>query len=116
LSSLRSLEFTLHVLTIDGASLPVASCGILSIPSFYVPDVSHIPCLTTNLFSAAQLTDSGYRVILDVDSCSLWDDCTKAMVGAGPRRNDSHLFFSNDTTFLVIFAVHVYRPYYIEVF
>jgi hypothetical protein len=93
LSSLRSLEFPLHVLTIDGASLPIASCGILSIPSFYIPDVSHVPRLTMNLFSAAQLTDSGYRVILDVDSCSLRDDSTKAVVGAGPRRHDSSFFF-----------------------
>jgi hypothetical protein len=46
-----------------------------------------------NLFSAAQLTDSGYRVILDVDSCSLRDDSTKAVVGAGPRRHDSSFFF-----------------------
>ena len=42
-----------------------------------------------NLFSAGQLTDSGCRVILDIDSCSIQDRRTKALVGAGPRRRES---------------------------
>lgn len=42
-----------------------------------------------NLFSAAQLTDSGCRVILDADSCSVQDRRTQALVGAGPRHRES---------------------------
>ena len=42
-----------------------------------------------NLFSAGQLTDSGCRVILDVDSCFVQDRQTHTLVGAGPRRRDS---------------------------
>ena len=49
-----------------------------------------------NLFSAAQLTDSGCRVILDVDSCSLQDAHTRALVGAGPRRRDSQGLWEPD--------------------
>ena len=89
LSSLRPLDSPVNVLTADGTSLPVASRGILSTPSFSVPSVSHVPRLTMNLFSAAQLTDSGCRVILDTDSCSIQDRRTKALVGAGPRRRES---------------------------
>ena len=71
LSSLRPLDSPVNVLTADGTPLPVASRGLLSTPSFSVPSVSHVPRLTMNLFSAAQLTDSGCRVILDTDSCSI---------------------------------------------
>ena len=42
-----------------------------------------------NLSSASQLTDFGCRVILDVDSCTVQDRHTKALVGAGPRHLDS---------------------------
>jgi len=83
------LIFPLNVLTADGTPLPVASRGILSTPSFSVPSVSHVPRLTMNLFSAAQLTDSGCRVILDADSCSVQDRRTQALVGGGPRRRES---------------------------
>ena len=62
LSSLRPLDSPVNVLTADGTPLPVASRGLLSTPSFSVPSVSHVPRLTMNLFSAAQLTDSGCRV------------------------------------------------------
>ncbi|SPT18243.1 unnamed protein product [Triticum aestivum] len=71
LSSLRPLDSPINVLTADGTSLPVASRGILSTPSFSVSSVSHVPRLTMNLFSAAQLTDFGCHVILDTDSCSI---------------------------------------------
>lgn len=89
LSSLRPLDHPINVLTADGTPLPVASRGTLSTSSFYVPYVSHVPCLTMNLFSASQLIDCGCRVILDVDSCTVQDRHTKALVGAGPRRLDS---------------------------
>ena len=55
LSSLRPLDFPLSVRRPDGTPLPVGSRGILSTLSFSVPSVSHVPCLTMNLFSAAQL-------------------------------------------------------------
>jgi hypothetical protein len=71
LSSLSSLEFPLSVLTADGTFLHVAIRGTLSTPSFSIPDVSLVPRLTMNLFSAAQITDSGCRVILDANSCSI---------------------------------------------
>ena len=77
-------------------SLPVASRGILSTPSFSVPSVSHVPRLTMNLFSAAQLTDSGCRIILDADSCSVQDRRTKALVGAGPRRRETQGLWAVD--------------------
>uniref|UniRef100_A0A452Y461 GAG-pre-integrase domain-containing protein n=1 Tax=Aegilops tauschii subsp. strangulata TaxID=200361 RepID=A0A452Y461_AEGTS len=38
---------------------------------------------------SGQLTNSGCRVILDVDSCTIQDRHTKAQVGADPRRRDS---------------------------
>ena len=78
LSSLRPIDSPVNVLTADGTPLPVASRGTLSTSSFSVPGVSHVPRLTMNLFSAAQLADSGCRVILDPDSCSVQDRCTKA--------------------------------------
>lgn len=89
LSSLQPLDSPVNILTTDGTPLPVVSCGTLSTPSFSVPNVSHVPRLTMNLFSAAQLTDFGCRVILDTDSCSIQDLHTKAPVGAGPRCRES---------------------------
>ena len=89
LSSLRPLDSPLSVLTADGTPLSVSSQGTLSTSSFSVPDISHVPRLTMNLFSAGQLTDSGCRVILDADSCSVQDHRTQALVGVGPRRRDS---------------------------
>ena len=88
LSSLRSLDSPIHVFTADGTPLSVVSRGNLTTP-YSVPDVAHVPRLTMNLFSAGQLTDSGCRVILDVDSCSVQDRRTHTLVGAGPRRRDS---------------------------
>jgi hypothetical protein len=76
LSALCSLISHVNVLTADGTSLPVSSRGTLSTSSFSVPDISHVPCLTMNLFSASQLTDSGCRVILDADSCAVQDHHT----------------------------------------
>ena len=89
LSSLRPLDSPLSVLTADGTPLSVSSRGTLSTSSFFVPDISHVPHLTINLFSVGQLTDSGCRVILDADSCSVQDRRTQALVGAGPRHRDS---------------------------
>lgn len=89
LSSLRSLNFHVHVLTADGTTLYVASRGTLTISSFSVPDVAHVPRFTMNLFSVGQLTDSGYRVILDIDSCFVQDHHMHTLVGNGPRRHDS---------------------------
>jgi hypothetical protein len=42
-----------------------------------------------NLFSAAQLTDSGCRVIFDADSYYVQNHRSKALTGAGSRRRDS---------------------------
>ena len=89
LSSFRPLDSPVNVLTADGTPLSVASRGTLSTSSFSVPSVSHVPRLTMNLFSAAQLTDCGCRVILDADSCSVQDRHTHALVGAGPRRGEA---------------------------
>jgi hypothetical protein len=69
LSAPRSLVSPVRVITADGTSLPVSSRGTLSTSSFSIPDVSYVPSLKMNLFSASQLTDSGCRVILDADSC-----------------------------------------------
>jgi hypothetical protein len=73
LSALHSLVSPVRVITADGTSLPVSSRGTLSTFSFSVPDVSHVPSLKMNLFSASQLTDSGCHVILDADSCAVQD-------------------------------------------
>ena len=89
LSALRSLPSPVRVFTADGTSLPVSSRGTLSTSSFFVPDISHVPLLKMNLFSASQLTDSGCRIILDADSCVVQDRRTQALVGAGPRSHDS---------------------------
>jgi hypothetical protein len=89
LSALRSLLSPVNVLTVDGTSLPVSSRGTLSTSSFSVPDISHVPRLKMNLFSASQLTDSGCRVILDADSCAVQVHHTQVLVGAGPHRRDS---------------------------
>jgi hypothetical protein len=88
-SAFRSLIYLVRVLTADCTSLPVSSRGTLSIFSFSVPDISHVPRLKMNLFSAGQLTDSGFRVILDADSCDIQYHHTQALVGAGPHRRDS---------------------------
>ena len=85
LSALRSLVSPVRVITADGTSLPVSSRGTLSTSSFSVPEVSHVPSLKMNLFSASQLTDSGCRVIFDADSCAVQDHRTQALVGAGAR-------------------------------
>jgi hypothetical protein len=89
LSAIRSLVSSVRVITADGTSLPVSSRGTLSTSSFSVPDVSHVPSLKMNLFSASQLTDSGCRVILDADSCAIQDRRTQALVGASPRSRES---------------------------
>jgi hypothetical protein len=89
LSALRSLVSPVCVITADGTSLPISSRGTLSTSFFSVPDVSHVPSLKMNIFSASQLTDSGCRVILDADSCAVQDRYTQALVGAGPRSRES---------------------------
>jgi histone deacetylase 1/2 len=89
LSALRSLISLINVLTADGTSLPVSSQGTLSTSSFSIPDISHVPHLKMNLFSASQLTNSGCCVILDADSCAIQDHHTQVLVGAGPRYRDS---------------------------
>jgi hypothetical protein len=89
MSALCSLISPVNVLTADGTSLPVSSRGTLSTSSFSVLDISHVPRLKMNLFSASQLTDSGCHVILDADSCVVQDRHTQFLVGAGPRRRDS---------------------------
>ncbi|KAK1643491.1 hypothetical protein QYE76_061296 [Lolium multiflorum] len=89
LSALRSLISPVRVITVDGSSLPVSSRGTLSTSSFSVPDVSHVPSLKMNLFSASHLTDSGCRVILDADSCAVQDRRTQALVGADPHSLES---------------------------
>ena len=89
LSALRSLISPVRVVTADGTSIPVSSTGTLSTPSFSVPDVSHVPRLQMNLFSASQLTDFGCRIILDAESCAVQDRRTQALVGAGPRSRQS---------------------------
>jgi hypothetical protein len=89
LSALRSLVSPVRVITADGTSLPVFSRGTLSTSAFSVPDISHVPSLKMNLFSASQLTDSGCRIILDADSCAVQDRRTQALVGAGPRSRGS---------------------------
>jgi hypothetical protein len=89
LSALRSLLSHVSVLTADGTSLPISSRGTLSTSSFLVPDISDVPHLKMNLFSASQLTDSGCRVILATDSCVVQDRHTQVLVGAGPRCRDS---------------------------
>ena len=43
LSSLRSLDSLVHVLTADGTPLFVASQGTLTTFSFFVLDVAHVP-------------------------------------------------------------------------
>jgi hypothetical protein len=53
MSALRSLISPVNVLTADGTSLPVSSRGTLSSSSFSVPDISHVPHLKMNLFSAS---------------------------------------------------------------
>lgn len=88
LTSILPIDSPLSVFTANGTPLSVSSRGTLS-TSFLVPDVLHVPRLTMNLFSTSQLTDSACRVILDVDSCSVQDRRTQALVGAGPRRRDS---------------------------
>jgi hypothetical protein len=89
LSDIRSLISPVSVLMADGTSLPVSSRGTLSTSSFSIPDISLVPRLTMNLFSASQLTNSGCRVILDADSCAIQDRRTHALVGAGPRSCDA---------------------------
>jgi hypothetical protein len=88
LSALRSLVSPIRVITADGISLPISSRDTLSTSSFSVPDVSHVPSLKMNLFSASQLTDSGCRVILDADSCAVQDCRTQTLVGVGPRSRE----------------------------
>jgi hypothetical protein len=50
----------------------------------HVPDVAHVPQLTMQLISTGQIVDSGCRVILDTDSCSMQDRHTGALLGASP--------------------------------
>src|SRR3954465_9035220 len=69
--------------------LTVHGRGTLSTSSFTVPDVAHVPRLTMQLISGGQIVDSGCRVILDFDSCSVLDRRTGSLLGAGPRRRDS---------------------------
>ena len=88
LSSLRSLDSPVHVFTADGTPLSVVSRGNLTTP-YYVPDVAHVPRLTMQILSGGQIVDSGCRVILDFDTCSVLDRHTGALLGAGPRRRDS---------------------------
>jgi hypothetical protein len=53
LSAIRSLISHVRVLTADGTSLPISSRGTLSTSSFSIPDISLVPHLKMNLFSAS---------------------------------------------------------------
>jgi len=79
LSSMLYPDSPFIVQTVDGTSLPIAGCGILSTSSFHVPSFLHIPKLAMHLMCASQITDHDCRIILDVDSRSP----TGASVGLG---------------------------------
>jgi hypothetical protein len=53
-----------------------------------VPSISHVPQLHLQLFSVVQVTDHGYRVILDSDTCSIHDRRTGTLVGSGRQLCD----------------------------
>jgi hypothetical protein len=86
---LRTFISPVNVLTADGTSLSISSRDTLSTSSFSVPDISHVPRLKMNLFSASRLTNSGCHVILDTDSCAVQDCHTHVLIGAVPPRCDS---------------------------
>jgi hypothetical protein len=65
MSSLRPLDSPLSVLTADGTPLFVSSWVSLS-TSFYVPNISHVPCLTVNLFSALTHVVSSFMMLIVV--------------------------------------------------
>ena len=56
---------------------------------FQVPDVAHVPRLTMQLMFDSQIVDTGCRVILDFDSCSVLDRHASDLLGVGPRHCDS---------------------------
>jgi hypothetical protein len=64
LSAIRSLISPVRVLMADGTSLPVSSRGTLSTSSFSVPDISLVPRLKMNLFSATLVVVSFLTLIL----------------------------------------------------
>lgn len=64
--------------------------GTLTTSSFHVSTVSHVPQLTMQLIFTGQVTDHSCHIILEANSCSVWDICTRLLVGTGPRCHDSH--------------------------
>jgi hypothetical protein len=71
LLSTIALSFLLFVLSWLMVPLFLSLVGALFLLLLSVPNISHVPHLKMNLFSASQLTDSGYRIILDADSCAI---------------------------------------------
>ena len=65
-----------RVFIANGGALMVGGKGTIKIKGITLKNVLHVPDLKTNLLSLAQLvTDTGWRFILDSDSCFL---CVKA--------------------------------------
>jgi hypothetical protein len=48
------------------------------------------------MLSAGQITDHGYRIILEFDSYCVQDLCTGLLVGTGPRCRDSQRLWELD--------------------
>ena len=69
LSSLSSVDHPLVGQAADGTSHPVIGRGVLSMPSFHMPSISHVHNLTMLLMSAGQITDHECRIILESDPC-----------------------------------------------
>ncbi|KAH7692231.1 hypothetical protein IHE45_01G051500 [Dioscorea alata] len=76
---------SLFVMTADGTSMPLAGIGSVRTSRLSLSDVYHIPSLTLNLASVAQLCDSGLSVLFTSTNCYVQDPRSQKVIGSGRR-------------------------------
>ena len=68
-SDLKPVPHLLNICTANGSIMSGHNIGSVSTSNLSVPRVFNVPNLSYNLFSMAQLSELGYRIIFDYSGC-----------------------------------------------
>ena len=68
-SDLKPVPHPLNIRTANGSIMSGHNIGSVSTSNLSVPGVFNVPNLSYNLFSMAQLSELGYRIIFDYSGC-----------------------------------------------
>ena len=84
-SELQSAPHPLNIRTANGSTMSGHNIGSILTSNLSVPGVFNVPNLSYNLFSMAQLSELGYRIIFDYSGCIVKDSRMGQELGTGPR-------------------------------